>query len=311
MAEVIGIIEEIIFRNEDNGFTVMDISSESDGALITAVGNLPFAVEGERVKITGEWAVHPDYGEQIKIENYESAAPTSQESLERYLASGLIKGVGPSTAKKLVEHFGMDTLDVIQLNPDRLTEVPGIGDARAETIAASFYEQKEVREVMLFLQTYGISTNFAVKIYKIYGDQTIAILKENPYRMAQDITGIGFKTADKIARNMGIEFDSPYRVMAGTRYVLSQGANNGHTYLPREKLITKASKLLGVDQQMVENAIVSLAINQSVVLEENEEHTAVYLQPFYVAENNICRRLIELSMTEMTMPVKKYGQDAP
>ena len=304
MDEVIGIIEEIIFRNEDNGFTVLEINSESDNTLVTAVGNLPFAVEGERVKITGQWAVHPDYGEQIKIENYESAAPTSQESLERYLASGLIKGVGPSTAKRLVEHFGMDTLDIIQFNPDRLTEVSGIGPAKAETIAASFYEQKEVREVMLFLQTYGISTNFAVKIYKIYGEQTISILKENPYRMAQDIMGIGFKTADKVARNMGVEFDSPYRVMAGTRYVLSQGANNGHTYLPREELMIKASQLLGVDQQLVENAIVSLAINQSIVLEEKEDHTAVYLQAFYVAENNICRALFELSMMEMTMPIK-------
>jgi exodeoxyribonuclease V alpha subunit len=304
MAEVIGIIEDIIFRNEDNGFTVLELSSEADNTLITAVGSLPFVVEGERVKITGQWSMHPDYGEQIKIESYESAIPTTQQSLERYLASGLIKGVGPSTAKRLVEHFGMDTLDIIQLNPDRLTEVPGIGAKRAQIIAASFYEQKEVREVMLFLQSYGISTNFAVKIYKTYGEETIPILKENPYRMAQDINGIGFKTADKVARNMGIELDSPYRVMEGTRYVLSQGANYGHTYLPREELIVKASHLLGVDQQLVENAIVSLAIDQSIVLEDKEEHTAVYLQPFFVAENNICKALIELSMTEMAMPVK-------
>ncbi len=308
MAEVIGVIEEIVFRNEDNGFTVLELYNESDGTRITAVGNLPYAVEGERVKITGQWAVHPDYGEQIKVENYESAAPTSQESLERYLSSGLIKGVGPSTAKKLVEHFGMDTLDIIQFSPQRLTEVQGIGPAKAETIAASFYEQKEVREVMLFLQTYGISTNFAFKIYKEYGELTIPILKENPYRMAQDIMGIGFKTADKIARNMGIEFDSPYRVMAGTMYVLSQGANNGHTYLPKEELINKSSQLLGVDGQLVENAIVSLAINQSIVLEEREDHTAVYLQPFYVAENNICRSLIELSMTKMTTPLNNIDK---
>lgn len=308
MAEVIGVIEDIIFRNDDNGFTVLEINNESDKTLVTAVGNLPFAVEGERVRVTGEWSLHPDYGEQIKIENYESAAPTSQESLERYLASGLIKGVGSSTAKRLVKHFGMDILDIIQFNPDRLTEVPGIGPAKAEMIAASFDEQKEVREVMLFLQAYGISTNFAVKIYKAYGEATISILKENPYRMAQDIMGIGFKTADKVARNMGIEFDSPYRVMAGTRYVLSQGANNGHTYLPKEELILKASKLLGVDQQLVENGIVSLAIEQSIVLEEKKDYTAVYLQAFYVAENNICKALIDLSMAEMTMPTKNIDK---
>ncbi|NLY60111.1 MAG: ATP-dependent RecD-like DNA helicase [Clostridiales bacterium] len=303
MAEVIGVIVEIIFRNEDNGFTVLDLVNEADGTLVTAIGTIPFAVEGERVRITGEWSVHPDYGEQIKIEHYESAVPTSLDSLERYLASGLIKGVGPSTAKNLVEHFGLDTLDIIQFYPDRLTEVPGIGPKKAETIAASFYEQKEVREVMLFLQSHGISTNFAVKIYKIYGDQTIPILKENPYRMAQDVVGIGFKTADKIARSMGVEFDSPYRVMAGTKYVLSQAANNGHTYLPREELINNATVLLGVDREMVENAIVSLAINQSITLKETEEHTAVYLQAFYVAESNISKALMELTMAEMSIPV--------
>ena len=202
----------------------------------------------------------------------------------------------------------MDTLDVIQFNPQRLTEVPGVGPVKAETIAASFYEQKEVREVMLFLQSYGISTNFAVKIYKIYGEQTIPLLKENPYRMAQDVTGIGFKTADKVARNMGIEFDSPYRIMAGTKYVLSQAANNGHTYLPKEELIVKASQLMGVDEQLVDNAIVSLAINQSIVLEETQSHTAVYLQPFFLAENNICKALIELSMMEITIPVKNFDK---
>jgi exodeoxyribonuclease V alpha subunit len=303
MNEVIGIIEDVVFRNEDNGFTVMEIRSEAEGTTVTVVGNLPFAVEGERVKVTGQWAVHPDYGEQLKVENYETASPTSQDGLERYLASGLIKGVGPSTAKRLVEHFGMDTLDIIQFNPERLTEIPGIGEKKAEAIAASFYEQKEVREVMLFLQTYGISTGFAVKIYNIYGDQTISIIKENPYRLAQDIVGIGFKTADRIARNMGVLFDSPYRVMAGTRYVLARAANNGHTYLPREELTEKAAKLLGVDFQLVDNAIVSLVMEGDIVLEERSDHTAVYLQPFYVAENNISKRLIELSMMEMNNPI--------
>ena len=245
MDEVIGIIEEVVFRNEDNGFTVMEIRSEAEGTTVTVVGNLPFAVEGERVKVTGQWTVHPDYGEQLKVETYETASPTSREGLERYLASGLIKGVGPSTAKSLVDHFGMDTLDIIQFNPERLTEIPGIGEKKAEAIAASFYEQKEVREVMLFLQTYGISTGFAVKIYNIYGDQTISIIKENPYRLAQDIVGIGFKTADRIARNMGVLFDSPYRVMAGTRYVLARAANNGHTYLPREELTERRPSFWG------------------------------------------------------------------
>ncbi|NLJ40364.1 MAG: ATP-dependent RecD-like DNA helicase [Clostridiales bacterium] len=302
MAEIVGIIEEIIFRNEDNGYTVLEVKNEEDNNLVTIVGNLPFVSLGERVKITGQWSTHPDYGEQIKAENYESAAPTSSESLKRYLASGLIKGVGASTADKLVEHFGMDTLDIIRFNPDRLTEVPGIGPAKAGTIAESFNEQREIREVMIFLQGYGISTNFAFKIYKAYGELTIPIVKENPYRLAQDITGLGFKTADGVARNMGMEFDSPYRVMAGCRYVLHQGANSGHTYLPKDELVSDASQLLGVDLQLVENAIVSLALNQSIVLEDNGDHTAVYLQAFHTAEANVAKYLMGLSAVKMELP---------
>jgi len=302
MAEVTGIIEEIVFRNEDNGFTVLEIRDEREGTVTTVVGNLPFAVEGERVRITGEWTIHPDYGEQLKVENYQSVAPASLDGLEKYLASGLIKGVGPSTAKKLIEHFGLQTLDVIQFNPERLTEVDGIGPSRAETIASSFAEQKEVREVMLFLQTYGITTTYAIKIYKLYGANTISLIKENPYRLAQEVTGIGFKTADRIAQNMGIELDSPYRVAAGTQYVLSQAANNGHTYLPREELVREACALLGVSPELVENAIVSMAVNQMIHLEEMKDHTAVYLRPFYYAETGVCRALINLSMTEVEVP---------
>jgi len=303
MAEVTGIIEEIVFRNEDNGFTVIDLREEREGNVVTVVGNLPFVVEGERVKVTGEWTVHPDYGPQLKAENFQSVSPSSLDGLEKYLASGLIKGVGPSTAKKLVEHFGLNTLDIIQFNPERLTEVDGIGPAKAELIASSFAEQKEVREVMLFLQTYGITTTYAIKIYKLYGANTIPLIKENPYRLAREVTGIGFKTADRIARNMGIEHDSPYRVAAGTQYVLSQAANDGHTYLPKEELVRRASSLLGVPEEMVENAIVSMTVDQLIHVEEMEDHTAVYLLPFYYAESRVCRALIELSMTEVEIPV--------
>lgn len=303
MAEVTGIIEEIVFRNEDNGFTVLELREEREGSLTTVVGNLPFVVEGERVRVTGEWTVHPDYGPQLKVENLQSVPPSSLDGLEKYLSSGLIKGVGPATAKRLVEHFGLDTLDIIQFNPERLTEVDGIGPAKAEAIAASFAEQKEVREVMLFLQTYGITTTYAIKIYKIYGANTIPLIKENPYRLAREVTGIGFKTADRIARSMGIEHDSPYRVAAGTQYVLSQAASDGHTYLPKEELIRRASSLLGVPKELVENAIVSMAVEQLIHVEEMEDHTAVYLLPFYYAESGVCKGLIELSMTEVESPV--------
>ncbi|SFQ03034.1 SF1B family DNA helicase RecD2 [Caldicoprobacter faecalis] len=299
MVEITGIIEEVVFRNEDNGFTVIEVRDESSRALVTAVGSLPYANAGEKVHIVGEWTMHPDYGQQLKIHAMKSVVPSTLDGMEKYLASGLIKGVGPSTAKKLIERFGMDVLNVIEFSPERLTEVEGIGPARAEMIAASYAEHREIREVMMFLQSYGITTTYAIKIYKMYGNDAIGIIKENPYRLADEVTGIGFKTADRIAQNMGVAFDSPYRIAAGIKYVLSQAAADGHTYLPRDILVEQASLLLGVDKSLVENAIISLAVQQSVFIENIEGQTAVYLAPFYYAEVGVCRRLVELSMVDV------------
>ena len=299
MVEITGVIEEIVFRNEENGFTVMEIRNDEDRGLVTAVGSLPFANQGEKVRIVGEWTMHPDYGQQIKICNMESVVPATLDGLEKYLSSGLIKGVGPATAKKLIEHFGMDVLSIIEFRPDRLTEVDGIGPARAEMIAASYAQHRELREVMIFLQSHGITTAYAVKIYKIYGNHAIALIKENPYRLADEVEGIGFKMADRVARNIGVAFDSPYRIASGVKYVLSHAAADGHTYLPKDILVERASELLGVDRSLVENAIVSLAVHQAVFAEEIEDHTAVYLAAFYYAEVGVCRRLLELSLTDI------------
>ncbi|MFU0800347.1 MAG: ATP-dependent RecD-like DNA helicase [Xylanivirga thermophila] len=297
MAEISGIVQEIIYRNEENGFTVLELKDD-DGGEITAVGSIPFANEGEKVLITGEWTMHPDYGPQIKILDYETVAPSTIVGMEKYLASGLIKGIGPATAKRLVEKFGLDVLEVIQFHPERLTEVDGIGPAKAESIYGSFAEQKEIREVMVFLKTYGISTTFAVKIYKMYGDMTIQVVKENPYRLAQDIQGIGFKTADRIAQSMGITFDSPYRIEAGTLYVLSQAVGYGHTYLPEEKLKEAVGNILGVDKILIENAIVSLSMRQAIFTQDIEGDRAIYLAPFYYAELGVAKRLMKMSMVE-------------
>jgi exodeoxyribonuclease V alpha subunit len=299
VVEITGVIEEIVFRNEENGFTVMEIRNDEDRGLVTAVGSLPFANQGEKVRIVGEWTMHPDYGQQIKIYNMESVVPATLDGLEKYLSSGLIKGVGPATAKKLIEHFGMDVLSIIEFRPDRLTEVDGIGPARAEMIAASYAQHRELREVMIFLQSHGITTAYAVKIYKIYGNHAIALIKENPYRLADEVEGIGFKMADRVARNIGVAFDSPYRIASGVKYVLSHAAADGHTYLPKDILVERASELLGVDRSLVENAIVSLAVHQAVFAEEIEDHTAVYLAAFYYAEVGVCRRLLELSLTDI------------
>ncbi len=299
MVEITGIIEEVVFRNEDNGFTVIEVRDEESRAVVTAVGSLPYANAGEKVHIVGEWVMHPDYGQQLKVHTMESIVPATLDGLEKYLASGLIKGVGPYTARKLIERFGMDVLKVIEFYPERLTEVEGIGPAKAEMIAASYAEHREIREVMMFLQSYGITTTYAIKIYKMYGNNAIGIIKENPYRLADEVAGIGFKTADRIAQNMGVAFDSPYRIEAGIKYVLSQAAADGHTYLPKDVVVEQASLLLGVDRGLVENAIISLAIKQAIFVENIEDQTALYFAPFYYAEIGVCRRLVELSMVDV------------
>jgi exodeoxyribonuclease V alpha subunit len=307
MVELEGVIEEIVFRNESNGFTVLELKIEKD--LITAVGCIPFAHEGERVKLGGEWTQHPDYGKQLKVSTCETVAPATLTGMERYLASGLIRGVGPVTARKIVECFGLDSLDIIQFYPDRLTEVDGIGPSKAATIAESFSEQRDIREIMLFLQSYGISTNYAIKIYKLYGNETINKIRENPYRLADDIVGIGFKRADKIAQSMGIDPSDKYRLTAGTKYVLSQAAGHGHTYLPREELVQKAAALLNADEELVDHAIVTLAVNQEIILEEREDHTAVYQAPFYQAEAGVSMRLPQLSMTPVDNPLLRMREE--
>ncbi|WZL77492.1 ATP-dependent RecD-like DNA helicase [Eubacteriales bacterium mix99] len=304
MEQVIGIIEDIVFRNEDNGFSVVELREESTNLEVTAVGNFPFINPGERVRLEGEWTTHPEYGRQLKMETYSSVAPSNLVGMENYLASGLIKGVGPSTARKLVETFGLDVLDIIQFNPGRLKEVEGIGSTRAEMIASSFSEQKEIREVMIFLQSYGITTTYAMKIYKAYGARTMNLVQENPYRLAEDVTGIGFKTADRIAVSMGIDMHSPYRVTAGTKYVLSRAASNGHTYLPKTELMEKACRLLSVEETLVDNALTSLALSQGIVMEEREDHTAVYLSAFFQAEAGTAKMLRDLSSEEISDPVR-------
>ncbi|HZK34088.1 MAG TPA: ATP-dependent RecD-like DNA helicase [Bacillota bacterium] len=298
MEEITGIIGDIIFRNEDNGYSVVDVLDETTKETVTVVGSFPFINPGEMVLLTGEWVTHPDYGLQFKMVTYNSLAPSTTVGMENYLASGLINGVGPSTAKKLVEHFGLDVLDIIQFNPLRLTEVVGIGKIRAELIASSFSEQREIREVMIFLQSYSITTSLALKIYKAYGNNTIALVKKNPYRLAEDIDGVGFKTADLIAAKLGVDSSSIYRIMSGARYALHQAASDGHTYLPKDELVEKATKLLSVGQVEVENAIVQMALNKTIAMENNEDQTHIFLSALFEAEARAAVRLLELSLAE-------------
>ncbi|HHU63489.1 MAG TPA: ATP-dependent RecD-like DNA helicase [Clostridiales bacterium] len=303
MVEIEGIVTEIVFNNESNGFTVAEIKEGK--RLLTAVGCMPYLSPGETVRLIGEWVTHPDYGKQLKVHSYNTVVPSTLNGIERYLASGLVEGVGPVTAKKIVERFGLDTLDIIQNHPDRLLEVPGIGPLKKEKICKSFGEQKEIREVMMFLQSYGISPNYSIKIYKMYGSQTISLIKDNPYRLARDISGIGFKTADRIAQSLGIAFDSPHRIRAGINYVLSQCAAMGHTYLPRQEVIASGSRLLQVDEHLVENALVRSIMEGEVIQEQLEDTQAVYLAPFYNAELGVCTRLVRL----LSSPIPKIEVD--
>lgn len=292
-----GTVEDIIFRNETNSYTVA-ILDTTDG-MATIVGYAPFINIGETVTVEGDWVYHPNYGEQLEFSNISIVVPSTVNGIEKYLSSGLIPYIGPKTAKRIVEKFGIDSLDIIQYNPERLKEIEGIGDKKLKKIVEAFEEQGELRDIMVFLQQYGITANYGIRIYKQYGKDTIGIISENPYRLAEDIFGIGFKTADKIAQNMGISLESPYRIEGGIRYTINRFAGSGHTYAPREELIRATAQLLDVETNLIEESIRNLAIRGILHIMNKNEETIVYYTPYHVAENNVSRKIVELSRVEL------------
>ncbi len=295
--EIRGILSEFIFRNETNGYTVAIVETEDEE--ITVVGYMPIANQGETILFSGNWNIHPTYGRQLEIVSYRQVTPNTLEGIENYLSSGIIKGIGKKTAEKLVQKFGMDTLDIMQYNSNLLTQVEGIGDSKANIIAQAFEEQREIRDIMLFLQQYGVSTNYALKIYKKYGENTIRLIQENPYRLAEDIFGIGFKIADTIAKRMGVDPSSPYRVMSGIKYVLGHHNLEGHTYTPKTELINLTEETLGVKKDLVEEALTQLAFLNEVQLENLEGDIVVFIMPFYYAESYVCKKLFDLAQVEV------------
>ena len=260
MITIEGTIEEIIFSNEVNGYTVCEVRKDKD--VITAVGFMPFVNAGEVLKICGRWVTHPDYGEQFKVEMYEKMLPKTTEAIEKYLSSGLIKGVGPATAKKIVKRFGEETIEIIQHYPQKLAEIKGINLEKAKKIGQVFEEQRELRDVVLFFQEYGISPIYSAKIYRTFGSNTIEQIKENPYRLSDEIFGISFKTADRIAKSLGIDPDSKYRISSGVKYVLSRAAVDGHTFVDEERLKEYTSQLLGVGIDNIEDVLISLVLKR-------------------------------------------------
>ncbi|MFI1180527.1 ATP-dependent RecD-like DNA helicase [Streptomyces sp. NPDC020799] len=305
MAVVEGVLERITYANEESGYTVARVDTgRGSGDLLTVVGSLLGAQPGESLRMEGRWGSHPQYGRQFTVENYTTLLPATIQGIRRYLGSGLIKGIGPRIADRITEHFGTDTLDVIEQDPKRLIEVPGLGPKRTKMIGAAWEEQKAIKEVMVFLQGVGVSTSIAVRIYKKYGDASISVTRHQPYRLAADVWGIGFLTADRIAQAVGIPHDSPERVKAGLQYALSQSTDQGHCYLPEEKLIADAVKLLQVDTGLVIDCLAELAAEEEGVVRERvpgpdgEPVTAVYLIPFHRAELSLAGQLTRLLRAE-------------
>ena len=305
-----GTVEEIVFRNDANGWTVLSFRLDGSGRL-GAVGILPFLNPGEHVILDGELVQHRDYGQQIKVASYEVARPETRSGVEKYLGSGLIKGVGPATAKLIVKHFGVDTLDILETQPHRLTEIPGIGPKKAAMISESFAMQNEMRTTLIFLQGAGLSPAMALKVYKAYGDQSEQVLRRNPYRLADEIEGVGFQTADRIARGMGFTAETPARLMSGVQYVLSEAVNGmGHMYLPMEELLDRATEVLGVDAELVGHTIRSLIIEKKLIQQEVAGCPAVYLPLLHKVEKETARLLLDVRNTpcRLRIPAKKAEQ---
>ncbi len=346
-----GTVERVTYYNEETGYSVIRLNVEgrsepagraSGRGLVTVVGNLPEVQPGESLRLEGTWTTHPQYGHQFKAERCKQILPATIEGLKRYLGSGLVKGVGPVTAARVVQRFGTDTLRVLDEEPRRLREALGVGPKRAAAIAKAWEEQKHIREVMLFLQSHGVTTGLAVKIYKTYGNDALRVVREDPYRLARDIWGVGFKTADKIARDLGLPPDAPSRVQAGVAYALSQQADEGHVYAPEEELVAEAARLLDVSPDLARAAIKDLDADEVVRRETLvyppplpsppmggfppspppmggkegghavREERAVYLAPFYYGEIGVTRRLQGLveSPTTRLFPFRNVDWDA-
>ncbi len=301
--ELKGTVERITFYSEENGYTVARFQAEGRGDLVTVVGNLMSVNVGASLRLEGFWTTHSKHGRQFKVINYQTVLPATVEGIRKYLGSGLIKGIGPVTARRIVKHFGTDTLDVIEHHPRRLREVLGVGKKRVEMVTLAWEEQRSIKEVMLFLQSHDVSTSLAVKIYKHYGDAAVDVVREDPYRLARDIYGIGFLTADKIARKLGLPTDSPQRVAAGIAYVLGQFVDNGNVYAPQGRLIKEATEILDVPADLVETGVIRLEEEEQVHREDIiysnadqpgvavREEKAVYLLPFYYGEVGVANRL--------------------
>jgi len=292
--KIVGYVDHIVYRNAENGYTVLNLVSQEEE--ITCVGIFSSIAEGENIEATGDYIEHVTYGRQFKVESFEERAPEDVEAIERYLGSGAIRGIGLALAARIVRRFKDDTFRIIEEEPERLAEIKGISERKAMEIATQVNEKRDLRQAMIFLQQYGITMNLAVKIYNKYGQDVYGILKENPYRLADDIEGVGFRTADEIAVRVGIRSDSDFRIRSGILYVLLNATNEGHTYLPQEELTKRACELLEVAPEFVEKHYMDLAIERRIMLKQQGEQTQIYASSFYYMEANVATMLRQLDI---------------
>ena len=295
MEKLAGYVEHIIYRNADNGYTVLNLVSGEEE--ITCVGIFSAIAEGENIEASGDYTDHPTYGKQCMVESFEEKAPEDEEAIERYLGSGAIRGIGLALAARIVRRFKADTFRIIEEEPERLAEVKGISERKAMEIADQVNEKRDLRQAMIFLQQYGITMNLAVKVYQQYGQEVYGIIRENPYRLADDIEGVGFRTADEIAVRVGIRMDSDFRIRSGILYVLLQASTEGHTYLPEEELTRRTGQLLEVGEEQIEKQYMDLAIERKIIMKQGENQTQIYAASFYYMEANTATMLKQLNVS--------------
>lgn len=294
MEEIHGIVDSIIFKNEENGYVVAKVKQE--GNLLTITGCIPYIMEGQSLKLEGEWVIHPQFGQQFKVELCQEALPNTAVGIERYLASGVIAGIGPVTAKKIVEKFKEEALDILENNIERLKEIEGIGEKKISIIYESYSKQKELQNIMMFFQNYGVTPNQCIKIYKRFKGESIRIVKENPYVLTEEIAGIGFKTADKIARSLGIESTSTFRIQSGIKYIINQFCGLGNTCMPVLKLIKEGLSILGVSEEDIRENLLASAYEGKIKVESIEDKQYVFTIPYYYCELGITKKIITLSL---------------
>lgn len=293
MEEKQGNLTEIIFHNEENGYTIAVMETEDE--YFTVVGCLPSCVKGSSYKLRGTFKIHPTYGEQFAFSEFEEVLPTGKAGIEGFLASGVIKGIGPKMAAAIVNQFGEETLEIMEREPERLSQVSGIGPKKADSIAESFAAHREFASVSMFFQEYGVSADYALKLYKIYGANATELIKENPYRLVEEVYGIGFRKADSIAEKLGIEKESTFRIHSGIKYGLSYYVGEGNTYMPQQELCEKVAELLDISTELVYENMVTMAFEGDIQIDNLDGQTVVYLFPYYLAEQKVCKNIAAIA----------------